>query len=34
MIARVMITYMWPFKIGDRIVIAGVKGDVIKKHYL
>lgn len=34
MIAGLMITYMRPFKIGDRIVIAGVKGDVIEKTLL
>ena len=33
-IAGLMITYMRPFKIGDRIVIAGVKGDVIEKTLL
>ncbi|MDX5583574.1 MAG: mechanosensitive ion channel family protein, partial [Aureibaculum sp.] len=34
MIAGLMITYMRPFKIGDRIQIAGVKGDVIEKTLL
>ena len=34
MIAGLMITYMRPFKIGDRIGIAGVKGDVMEKTLL
>jgi len=34
MIAGLMITYMRPFKIGDRIQIAGVRGDVIEKTLL
>ena len=34
MIAGLMITYMRPFKIGDRIKIAGVAGDVVEKTIL
>ena len=34
MIAGLMITYMRPFKIGDRIKIAGVNGDVVEKTLL
>lgn len=34
MIAGLMITYMRPFKIGDRIQIAGVTGDVVEKTIL
>ena len=34
MIAGLMITYMRPFKIGDRIEIAGVSGDVVEKTLL
>lgn len=34
MIAGLMITYMRPFKIGDRIKIDNVKGDVIEKTIL
>ncbi|MGB5481618.1 MAG: mechanosensitive ion channel family protein, partial [Eudoraea sp.] len=34
MIAGLMITYMRPFKIGDRIEIAGVRGDVVEKTLL
>lgn len=34
MIAGLMITYMRPFKIGDRIEIGGVNGDVVEKTLL
>jgi len=34
MIAGLMITYMRPFKIGDRIELSGVKGDVEEKTLL
>jgi len=34
MIAGLMITYMRPFKIGDRIKIASVTGDVVEKTLL
>ena len=34
MIAGLMITYMRPFKIGDRIKIGGVTGDVVEKTLL
>ena len=34
LIAGLMITYMRPFKIGDRIKVAGVTGDVVVKTIL
>ena len=34
MIAGLMITYMRPFKMGDRIKIGGVTGDVVEKTIL
>lgn len=33
MVAGLVITYMRPFKIGDRIKIGDVTGDVVEKHY-
>ena len=34
MVAGLVITYMRPFKIGDRIKVGGISGDVVEKNLL